>query len=165
MHLLPRMNVMLDFICMRPVDLPEACRMRQSTKWFFFVHSGTRTHNLVICSLIFYRLGYPCFDESCPIQVTFIHTCTSDNNVYIGISSRMMKYIVFCLVHVLHCVTYIYIGLIAKRRTSYLFAFNVQNTTKHFTWSGNVWSCFAYWIQTQDLCVSSLFVIKIYSNV
>ena len=130
MHLLPRMNVMLDFICMRPVDLPEACRKRQNTKWFF-VHSGTRTHNLVICSLMFYRLSYPCVDESCPIQVTFIHTCTSDTSVYIGISSRMMKYSEFCLVHVLHCVTYINIGQIAKTRTSYRFAFNVQNPTKH----------------------------------
>ena len=30
MHLLPRMNVMLDFICMGPVDLPGA--QRQNTK-------------------------------------------------------------------------------------------------------------------------------------
>ena len=31
------------------------------------------------------------FDESCPIKVTFIHTCTSDTDVYIGIGMRMMK--------------------------------------------------------------------------
>ena len=29
---IPRMNVMLDFICMGPVDLPGAHRKRQNTK-------------------------------------------------------------------------------------------------------------------------------------
>ena len=33
MHLLPRMNVMLDFICMGPADLPGARRKKQNTKW------------------------------------------------------------------------------------------------------------------------------------
>ena len=28
-----RMDVMLDFICMGPVDLPGACQKRQNTKW------------------------------------------------------------------------------------------------------------------------------------
>ena len=32
MQLLPRMNAMLDFICMGPVDLLGACRKRQNTK-------------------------------------------------------------------------------------------------------------------------------------
>ena len=61
-------------------------------------------------------------------------------SIYIGISSRMMKKCVFCLVHVLFCVTYwnIYIGQISNSRTSPVFAFNMQNTTKHFTWSGRV---------------------------
>ena len=31
MHLLPRMNVMLYFICMGPVDLPGARRKRQNS--------------------------------------------------------------------------------------------------------------------------------------
>ena len=32
MHILPRMNIMLDFICMGPVVLPGARRKRQNTK-------------------------------------------------------------------------------------------------------------------------------------
>ena len=32
MHFLPRMNVMLDFICIGPVYLPGARRKRQNTK-------------------------------------------------------------------------------------------------------------------------------------
>ena len=46
--------------------------------------------------------------------MTFIHTCTFDTNVYIGISSRMIKKSVFCLVHVLYCVTYRNISILAK---------------------------------------------------
>ena len=82
MHLLPQNNVMLDFICMGPFDLPGARRKRQNTK-------------------------LPGFDENCPVKVTFIHTCTctSDANVKIGICTRMMKKTVFYHVHVLYCVT------------------------------------------------------------
>ena len=43
MHLLHRMHVMLDFICMGPVELSGACRKRQNIK---FKILGTRTHNL-----------------------------------------------------------------------------------------------------------------------
>ena len=32
MHPLPRMNVVLDFICMGPVDLPGACQIQQNTR-------------------------------------------------------------------------------------------------------------------------------------
>ena len=39
---------------------------------------------------------------------------TSDTNVYIGISSRIMKWSVFCLVHVLFCVTYWNISILDK---------------------------------------------------
>ena len=63
MRLLPRMNVMLDFICMGPVDLPGARQKRQNTKWKILAYKGTRTHNLEISSLMLYRLSYPEFDE------------------------------------------------------------------------------------------------------
>ena len=43
---------MLDFISMRPVDLPGARGKRQNTKQKIFAHSGTRTHNPEICSLV-----------------------------------------------------------------------------------------------------------------
>ena len=50
---IPRMDVMLDFICMGPVDLSEARRKRQNTKCNLkiLVHSWTRTHNPEISSL------------------------------------------------------------------------------------------------------------------
>ena len=40
--------------------------------------SGTRIHNLEICSTVNYHLSYPGIDHSCAIKVSFIHTCTSD---------------------------------------------------------------------------------------
>ena len=68
--------LMLDLICMGPVYLPGARRKRQNTKWKkILAHSGNRTHNLEINSLILYRLSYPRFDENCHIKVAFIHTC------------------------------------------------------------------------------------------
>ena len=39
------MDVMLDFICMGPVDLPGA---RQNTKWKILAHSGTRSERKVL---------------------------------------------------------------------------------------------------------------------
>ena len=95
MHLLPRLNALLDLICMGLVDLPRACEKRKITKRKILANSGTRTHNLKIRSQTLYRL-----DERSAFYVIFIHTCTSDTNVIIGLSSRMIKYCVFCLVHV-----------------------------------------------------------------
>ncbi len=57
MHLLPRMNVLLDFICIGPVDLPGARQKRQ--KYKIIAHSGARTNNLEICSLMLYRMNSP----------------------------------------------------------------------------------------------------------
>ena len=61
--ILPRMNVMLDFICMEPVDLPGSCRKRHDTKWKILAHSGTRTYNLEICSSMLFRLSSSGFYE------------------------------------------------------------------------------------------------------
>ena len=85
MHLLPRMNGMLAFTFMGSVDLPGVCHKRLNKKWTIRAHSGTRTHKLDISSLLPYQLNYQGFDESCTIEVTFVHTCTFDTNVYIGI--------------------------------------------------------------------------------
>ena len=67
--------------------------------------------------------------------MAFIHTkCTgsSDTNVNTGISSKMMKYSVFCLVHVLFCVTRwnisVYIVQIAQRHSP-VFCFQHANLT------------------------------------
>ena len=48
---IPRVDVMLDFICMGPVDLSGARRSQQNTK------RKTRTYNRQIRSLMFYRLS------------------------------------------------------------------------------------------------------------
>ena len=60
--------------------------------------------------------------------MTFMYTRTSYTNVYIGISSRMMKSGVICLVNIAFCdiLEISYIVQIAKGRTSPVFAFNMQ---------------------------------------
>ena len=51
---------------------------------------------------------------------------------------------------------YIFIGQIAKRRTSPVFAVTMQNTTKNSTWSGTVFGR-ASWKQTEDLLYYIIF--------
>ena len=58
-------------------------------------------------------------------------TWPSYTNTYIGISSRMMKWGVFCLVNELLCVTYYNIATLhivkkVKGHTNPMFAFNMQ---------------------------------------
>ena len=54
---IPWIDVRIDFICIRPVDLPGARRKRQNTKWKKnLAHSRTRTHKPKIWSLMLYRL-------------------------------------------------------------------------------------------------------------
>ena len=91
--------------------------------------------------------------------MTLLHTCTPDTNVYIVISTRMMKDSVFCLANVLFRVTYwnihVYINIVqkAKRHTSPVLAFNMQ--TRPNILPDLVFACYK---QEQDLCVSLLFV-------
>ena len=96
MDLLPRMNVMLHFICVGPVDLPGARRKRRTTK-----QNQTLLPTVGLKSTTLYQLSYPGFDESCPIKVT----CSSDINVYIDIKCRIIRKSVFGLVHILFCIT------------------------------------------------------------
>ena len=79
-NILPRMNGMLDFICMGPVDLQGARRKRQNSKWTILAHNGTRTYSIEIFFLTLYRLSYPGIDETFPIKGTFINTY--DNNIF-----------------------------------------------------------------------------------
>ena len=52
------MDVMLDFICMGLVDLSGARReAKKIQKWKIIAHSGTRTHNPEISSLMLYQLS------------------------------------------------------------------------------------------------------------
>ena len=107
---------------MRPVDLPGAHWKRQNTKWKILAHSGTRTHNLEVCSAVLYLLSYSGFDERYAIKVTLIHTCTSDTNLsiirirqwwsreYFVLSCTVLFYILrkethkscFCFTHAKH---------------------------------------------------------------
>ena len=55
MKLLHRMNIILDLICMGPIDLSGgAHRKHQNTKYKILAINGTRSHNLEICSLVLY---------------------------------------------------------------------------------------------------------------
>ena len=68
----------------------------------------------------------------------YIHPCNSDANVNIGIYSRHDKIepIVSCICTALcFILKYIYTCQIAKQHRSPMFAFNMQNMTKHSTWS------------------------------
>ena len=49
---IPRMNVMLDFICIGPFDLPGVRQKRYNTKSKIIGHSWTRTHNPDIRSMM-----------------------------------------------------------------------------------------------------------------
>ena len=112
---IPRMNAMLDFICMGQVELPGAHRKRQNTKW---------------------KIPCPQWDWN-----DLIPTCTPETNVYIIIHviTRMIKDSVFCLVNVLFCVTYwnIYKCCTNSKETHKSCAcLQHANTAKHPTWSG-----------------------------
>ena len=66
MHLLPRMNVMLDIIRLsRPIA--RSAWKAKNAKWTILTHSRTRTHILEIRSQSFDRL-------TSPFKVTIIHT-------------------------------------------------------------------------------------------
>ena len=83
MHLLLRMNVMLDFICMGSVDLRGAREKEKKLKGKVLANSGTRTHNLEIRSQTLNTTEQAVLDESSHFKVTFIHACPSDTNVYL----------------------------------------------------------------------------------
>ena len=73
------------------------------------------------------------------ILMTLLHTCSPDTNVYIIISTRMIKDSVFCLVNVLFCVAYwnIYKCCTNSKETRKSCAcFRHANRAKHLTWSG-----------------------------
>ena len=70
LSILLRMNVMLDLICMGPVDPAGAHRGRQNANEKVLPTVDSNPQPL-ICTLMLYGLSYPGFDESCPITVTF----------------------------------------------------------------------------------------------
>ena len=73
------------------------------------------------------------------IYMTVLHTCTPETNVYIVISTRMVKESVFCLVNVLFCATYwnIYLYYTNSKETHDAFVcFQHANMTKHSTLPG-----------------------------
>ena len=90
------------------------------------------------------------------VLMTLLHTCTLNTNVYIVISTRIMKDSVFCLVNVLFCVTYwsIYEYCTNSNEThTSCFPFNMQTRTNIIP--DLVFAC---WKQAHDLGVTVLFV-------
>ena len=107
---IPRMIVMLDFICMTPVDLPATHRKQKKKQNGKF---------------------------SLPVgPYCTLYTCTSHSNVYICISSRMMRWILFCFVNLLFCVTFRNIHCnnivqIAKRHTRSVFTLTCKTRSSY----------------------------------
>ena len=65
--------------------------------------------------------------------MTFMYKCTSYTNVYIGVSSRMMKWIAFCLVNVL------FVLHIEAKSRKYQGVFKAKSRVK--TWQvRGIWS-------------------------
>ena len=82
---------MLDFICMAPVNLPGARRKRQNAKKKKYPQSDSnpKPWDLKSDALPTELIGFWC-------KLYYL------NDLY----TRIMKWSVFCLVHVLFCVTY-----------------------------------------------------------
>ena len=115
---IPRMDVMLDFICMGPVDLPGARRKRQNTKCKILAHCGTRTHSPEIWSLVLYRLCYPGYLDLNDI-ITYMYSqyqCIPCYKYNLSCKCTVLCYILeyACIVNV----------QIAKKRIIAVLAFN-----------------------------------------
>ena len=80
MHLLLLMNVMLEFICMRSVDLPGARGKRNNTRWKILTHNETRIHNLELRRQTIQPAELAGLDESSSFKVTFIHIPIGTNS-------------------------------------------------------------------------------------
>ena len=134
MHLLPRMKVMLVFIFMDSDDLRRAHgkqKQIQNEKFLPAVRLELITLRFVVRRLTTDLHG---LDDHSSIKVTFIHTSTSDTNVYIGICWRHdeVERILPCTCTALcYILEYMFIEQTAKRRICHVFALHVQNTTKH----------------------------------
>ena len=125
---------MLDFICMGRVDLPELVESNKIQNAKFLPTVGLKPTSLrFVACMMLYQLSFPGFNESFSIKVTFIHTCH-----WYKLENDEVERILSCTCTVLcYIFEYIYIGQIAMRCTSPVFAFNMQNMSKHFTRSGS----------------------------
>ena len=138
------------------VDLRGARgKQKKNTKWKILARSGTRTHNLEI------RREPPLTELAGLMKVLlewplYIYTYF----FYVGLRSRhnevVYRYLSFrcttcnALCYILE---YICKEQIGKRRRSPEFAFNMQNTTKHSTWSGTHHSQTNLYIYIYDFCI------------
>ena len=104
MHLLPRMNVMLDFICMGPADLPGATNRKETNKSYvcFQLVRPNTVPDLVECwsrcvywkqtrdlcvSLLFVQYRYILICNTTQYMRAQFHHPRTYTNLYIGISS------------------------------------------------------------------------------
>ena len=124
-------------------------------------HNRTPNHNLEILARC---------SSDWATKVTFILTCTSDANVYIGISSKMMNrayFVLYMYCFVLHIGIYLYLK-IAEGLIIPVFAFNMQNTNKHSTRSGIMFSRVLHAESKHRTCSTLCYlsnIIYIYSNI
>ena len=142
--------VMLDFICMGPVDLAGARRKRENRKWNFVARGSHNSSDLQSDALPTELSG---LNESSNISIPFIHTCTSDTNVriywYKFENNEIERYFYFKCAILCYILEYICIARITKRLTNSVFALNMQ--TRSNILPDLVFEC---WKQTQDLWVS-----------
>ena len=152
----PRMDVMLDFICLGPVDLPGAHRKRQKTKWKILVQTGTRTHNPEIWSLMLYRLSRPGLLKAVYLndlktyrysRYQCIHCCKHEND-----EGERAYFVLWRYCFVLHILILIYFVQISKKtRKSYVYFQHAITCTR----SGRMFTCVPLYY---------LYNIDIYSN-
>ena len=155
------MDVLLDFICMGPVNLSGARRKRQNTRWNILVHGGTRTHNPEISSLMLYRLSSPGLSNDVHFNDFFTYMYSQYQCIHVPCykyENDEVERNLSCKCTVLcYILEYIYIVQITKRRISHVLAFNM-----HLPDQVECLVVFACWNQAQDLCVSLLFVQYLY---
>ena len=156
---------MLDFICMGPVDLTGARLRRKNTKWKILVHSGTRTPNPSIPSLMLYLLSSPGLVNAVHLNglITSMYSQYQSLPCYMYQNDEVERNLSCECTVMCYILEYMYMIQITKRRIGPVLAFNVQIPDQV-----ECLTVFACWKQAQDFCVSLLFVqhlyIILYSN-
>ena len=126
-----------NFICMTPVDLPGAHLKRKQMKYSCSQwDSNPQSWDLKSDALPAELAGLRCkmyYLNGLYVYMYFLYKCIHWYEFEIDEVECMLsgKRSVWCYI-----LEYSNIVQTAKRRTSHVFAFNMQNTIKHSTWSG-----------------------------
>ena len=125
------MNVMLDFICMAPVDLSGAHRKRKKQNEKFLLKVGFEPTALRSDALLTELTGFGCklyYLNNLHVYMYFLYQCIYWYKFENDGLKRILSFKCSVLCYVLENS---YIVQIVKRRTNHVFAFNMQNTIKH----------------------------------